>query len=170
MQAEVQKIQAPYEAEYSNSGHIYLAATNLNELNFTLSAKSPTQAVRALVGQKDQFYELRLAPQASAGSTMVVHSAANLTNGVSVQSRDATALKAIVTHGLIAAQNNNVVVQTTDELPVGKELIKFSVDANKALQVESTVSLGSISVNTRTIDNNAAVKLGPVRVVTGRPV
>ncbi len=170
MQAEVQKIHAPYEAEYSNSGHIYLAATNLNELNFTLSAKSPTQAMCAMVGQKDQFYELRLAPQASSGSTLVVHSAANLTNGVSVQSRDATGLKAVVTHGLIAAQSNNVVVQTTDELPVGKDLVKFSLDGNKALQVESPVSLGSISVNTQTIDKNAEVKLGPVRVVTGRPV
>jgi len=165
----VQKIQAPYEAEYSNSGHISLAATNLNELNFTLSAKSPTQAVRATVGQKDHFFEVRLAPQASAGSSLVVHSAANLANGVSVQSRDATALKAVVTHGLIAAQNNNVVLQKTDEFSVGRDAVKFSLDANKALQLESPVSLGSISVNTQTVDKNAAVKLGAVRVLTGRP-
>jgi hypothetical protein len=166
MKAQVQEVQTPYEAEYTNSGQIYLAATTLSGLNFSLSGKNATQAMRMTVGHQEQFYEVRLAAQPGAGSTVVISNTGSLANGVSVQSRNATALKAVVTHGLISA-NNNVTLQTTGELPVGTGPVKFSLGGDKTLQLESATPLGSIPVNMRTIDKDATVKVGPVRVVTG---
>jgi hypothetical protein len=58
-------------------------------------------------------------------------------------------------------------LQTTGELPVGTGPVKFSLGGDKTLQLESATPLGSIPVNMRTIDKDATVKVGPVRVVTG---
>jgi hypothetical protein len=170
MKSQVAAIQSQYEAEYTNSRQIYLAQPKqLSSLTFTLSGKGGAQAMRMMVGQRDQFYEVKMSSQAAAVSpTMVISNLANLPDGVSVQSRDATAVKAVVTHGLIAPQSNLVTLQTTGEFPVGTGPVKFTLDSGKALQLASDKPLGSISVDTQTIDKDATVKKGPVRVVTGK--
>jgi hypothetical protein len=169
MKSKVTEIQSQYEAEYTNSRQIFLAQPKqLSSLTFTLSGKGGTQAMRMMVGQQDQFYELKLSAQAAAVSpTLVISNLASLPDGVSVQSRDATAVKAVVTHGLISPQSNLVTLQTTGEFPVGSGAIKFTLAADKTLQLASPTPLGSIPVNTQTIDKDATVKVGPVRVVTG---
>lgn len=170
MKTQVAQIQSQYEAEYTNSRQIFLAQPKaLSSLTFSLSGKGGAQAMRMTVGHQDQFYEMKLSAQAAAVKpTLVISNLASLPDGVSIRSSDATAVKAVVTHGLIAAQSNTVTLQTTGELPVGTEAVKFSLAADKTLQLASTASLGSISVNTQTIDKDANVKAGPVRVVTGK--
>jgi hypothetical protein len=168
MQSQVQKVESQYEADYGNSGQIFLApAKQLSSLTFTLSSANPSRPVRMLVGQNGQFYEIKSNVQTTAAHpTMVIHNLANLSDGVSVQNRDQSALKVTVTHGLISQQNNNITLQTTAELPVGTALTKFSLAADKTLQLSSPSPLGSIPVNTQVIDKNAGITLAPVRTMT----
>lgn len=169
MKAQVAQIQSQYEAEYSDSRQIFLAQpTQLNSLTFSLSGKG-TQAMRMTVGQQGQFYEMRLSAQAAVKPTLVISNLASLPDGVSIQSPDAAAVKAVVTHGLIEPQSNTVTLQTTGEFAVGTDAVKFSLAADKTLQLASTASLGSVSVNTQTIDKDANVKTAPVRVVGVKP-
>jgi len=171
MQSQVQTMASEYEADYGNSGQIFLAQPNqLSTLTFTLSGANASKPVRMLVGQGGQFYEIKANAQtATAHPSVVVHNLADLSSGISIQSRDQSSLKVTVTHGLISQQNNSITTQTTGELPVGSALAKFSLAADKTLQLSTTSAVGSIPVNTRIVDKNARVTVAPVRTMTAKP-
>ncbi len=165
MQAQVQKLEAEYEADYGNSGQVFLAQPrSLGSLTFTVSGANASRPVRMLVGQTGQFYEINSTAQAATPHpTMVIHNLGRLEDGISVQSRDQNALKVTVTHGLVSQSTNNITLQRTDELSVGSALTKFSLAQDKTLQLTSATPITGVAVNTQIIDKSAGVTTAPVR-------
>jgi hypothetical protein len=166
MQAQIQKLQSEYEADYGGSGQIFLApAKQLSSLTFTVSGKSSSRPVRMLVGQSGQFYEIKSNAQSGGHPTLVIHNLAQLEDGISVQSRDQAPLKVAVTHGLVSAQNGNITLQRTDEMPVGNTAVRFSLARDKTLQFSGLSPAGPIPVHSQVIDRNAGITAVPDRIL-----
>jgi len=167
--AQVQQIQSEYEADYGNSGQIFLAKSKqLSSLTFSLSGARPGQTVRMLVGQSGHSYEIKSVAATNAPShpTLLIHNLGNIAEGVSVQSVDKGQLKVSVSHGLISPQANVITIQNTSEMTISAAPVRFSLTADKQLQLATTESLGQIKVTSRVIDKDAKVTIAPVRIVS----
>lgn len=168
MAKQVQQMQAEYAADYGGSGQIFIATgKQLSSLSFSVSGKKSGTAVRMVVGQKGQFYEVKSSPvtAAAAHPVILIHNLGKLEDGVSVQSRDQSQMKVSISHGLVSTQANNITIQKTADIVVTNTPAKFSLAADKKLQLSSTAALGQVNVNTQVIDKNATVTNAPIRAL-----
>jgi hypothetical protein len=163
------EIQKEYEADYEESGQVYLATNaQLSDLNFTLSGTAPGKPVRVLVGKKGEFFEMKVAAEAAAAPhpSLVVHNTGDVGAGATVQDRSGASLKVTFSHGLASTQLKTFTIQRTDEILASTAPMKFQLTAAKELQVFSTGPTAQTTVSTRVIDTGGTVKAAPVRQVT----
>ena len=166
--AQVQANLSQYEAAYGDSGQIFLATPAVvNTLTFTLSSRTAGKPVRMTVGGGSQFFEVNSAAVGIAHPTVTLNNLKNLSEGVSVQSRDATAMKLVITHGLIAPQAQTLTLQVTSELPVSTQPARFSLDSASKLQLAGPAVAATI--RTQVLDRNAKTVESPLRNITSVP-
>jgi hypothetical protein len=168
MAAQVQQLQTEYEADYGGSGQIFVATSKqLASLTFTLSGGKASQPARMLVGQNGEFYEIKSASTGNslAHPTLTIHNLGSMADGVSVQSADQAPLKISVAHGLVSAQANTVMIEKTADMAISKAPAKFSVAADKKLQLTSAEAIGQVNVSTQLFDQTAKMTNAPVRVM-----
>lgn len=167
--AQVQRIQSEYEADYGDSGQIFLAKANqLSSLTFSLSAATSGKAVRMLVAQNGQSYEIKLSAVTAAAPhpALVVQNLGDITEGISVQSVDKAPLKISVSHALVSSQANTITTQKTSEATISAAPFRCSLTADKHLQLATTESLGQITITTQVTDKDANVTNAPARTVS----
>jgi len=166
MATQVQQLQNEYEADYGNSGQIFVATSKqLASLTFTLSG---SKNARMLVGQNGEFFEIK---SASAGNavmhpSLTIHNLGSLADGVSVESADKAPLQVSVAHGVVSAQANTVTIEKTAPMAISAAPARFSVTADKKLQLTSTEAIGQVNVSTQVFDNSAKMTNAPVRVIS----
>lgn len=161
-----QQIQNEYEADYGGSGQVYLATNaQLSDLTFTLTGTKPGQAMRVLVGQKNQFFELKLASETAnvIHPSFIIHSPGNLAAGATVQDRNGAAVKITFSHGLVSTTANTVTMRQTDEIAAATSPMKFQLASNNDLQVLSNGPTAQTNVTTRVIAASGAVTTAPAR-------
>ena len=160
---QVAAIVAEYEPEYGDSGQIFLASPEeVESLTFTLSAKSVNKPVRMMVAKDGEFFEVKsVATTGGAHPTITLHSLKDMTQGVSVASRDAAALKVTMTHGVMAKEQKSLVVETTSEVSAKQEATRFKLSADRKLQMRGPVDGEPVRVRERRIDETARRVEGP---------
>jgi hypothetical protein len=166
MASRSQDLQKEYEADYADSGQIYLATNaQLNDLTFSLSGTNPAKPVRVLIGNKDEFVEMKVAPETSSliHPSLVLHNTGRLAAGATVQDRNGASLKVTVSHGSLSATANNITVEKTDEIAAATVPLKVQLTESKELQVVSSSVAAQANVNTQVIDVHGVVKTAPIR-------
>jgi hypothetical protein len=172
MGSRLRQLEAEYGADYGGSGQIYLATTpQLKDLTFTLSAKNQARPIRALIRQKNEFFEIKSVPQTSAltNPSLVIHDLTNFSAGVSIQDRNGTPLKVTFTHGIKAATRDTMIIEKTDGIPVTTTPIKAQLTTDSKLQMISASANAQTRVNTRVINPRGNVRTLPARTLTIRP-
>ena len=145
---------------------MYLATNaQLSDLTFTLTGTMPGQAMRVLVGQKNQFFELKLASETAnvIHPSFIIHSPGNLAAGATVQDRNGAAVKITFSHGLVSTTANTVTMRQTDEIAAATSPMKFQLASNNDLQVLSNGPTAQTNVTTRVIAASGAVTTAPAR-------
>ncbi len=117
--ASVHRNEVEYDADYGASKEIYVVLNSkLQGLTFSLAGARADRPVRAMIGQRGNFFEMKAAsdaPQALHPS-LTLRSAADLNAGISVGSTEGRAFRVAFAHGEVAA-NRTMRVERSEDIP-----------------------------------------------------
>ena len=119
-----------------------------------------------MVARDGQFFEIRSAATAgSAHPTITLHSLKDMSQGVSVTSRDSAALKVTMTHGLMTPEQKTLMLETTSEVPLDCRTTRFTLSPDRKLQMSAPAGTAPVQVRERRIDSAARPAEAPIRAL-----